>query len=288
LFTNVRQVVYQLSNQRQKHRRGQFSSRDIGTDVVFQIARAVNSAGPAASPGPAQTASGPSAKDAPEVLAAKPTTAPAVPSRIEPGKACSIGRQKSHFAGLSPRDKPFEVVGLGIPRRCLGSGLARRPGVGRRHHVPARKRDLPGVVDRIAAIASWKQVATNATQTIKTGPDDQVIAMDSLVQIELSDVKGRALIPLQHNGTGRCKRSIRSAWILPLSTSSEYSFAVKVGEPFGADQIVESPRNKRMTELETGAQSVEPATGRDANHQDGPALCTARCAYRLDRNLHDS
>jgi len=80
------------------------------------------------------------------------------------------------------------------------------------------------VVDRIAAIRELKQVATNATQTIKTGPDDQVHRNGTSCKSNCHDVKGRALILFNITGDGTVQTLYPVGLDSPIITSSEYSF----------------------------------------------------------------
>ena len=106
------------------------------------------------------------------------------------------------------------------------------------------------MVDRAAAIRELKQISTKAPQVIKIGPDDSLHRSDDLVQIELSDVAGRALVLFNIAGDGTVQLLYPIGSDLATIPSADYRFPLRVREPFGADQIVAITSAERMNELQ--------------------------------------
>ena len=249
LFTTVRQMVYQLSNQRQNIVTVSSPSRAVDTDVVFQLTRGVNVIESSPSSPRPQAETRP-----PVVSPPAPRTTPVTPSptRVErPIKLASLDGNNSHFAGLTPRDAPFEIVAP-VDNPDLVWDPTSRDVIAWGDVIAYKidKAELPSVVDRAAAIRELKQISTKAPQVIKIGPDDSLHRNDSLVQIELSDVAGRALILFNIAGDGTVQLLYPIGSDLASIPSADYRFPVRVREPFGADQIVAITSAERMTELE--------------------------------------
>jgi hypothetical protein len=252
LFSNVRQVVYQLSDQRQNIITVSSHSRNLDTDVVFQLTRGVSVIEPVAltkPPGSSPPSTTSHVQQPPSTM----QLASELPPRIErPVRLAALDNQGSHFAGLEPRQAAFEIV-----NRADSPDLLWDPAS---HDLLAwggdviayglEKSELPSAIDRAAAIRQLKQIATKAIQPIRTRPDDGLHHEKSRVHIEVADVKGRALIVFNIVGDGTVQMLYPVGSDLPIIASPEYRFPVEVGEPFGADQIVAITSEQRMTELE--------------------------------------
>jgi hypothetical protein len=242
LFTNVRQVVYQLSNQRQNIVTVSSPSRNPDSDVVFQyrgiaVVNLDERRTTTARPPPPQA----------DVVAPA-----AVPSTIaRPVKVAALDNNGAHFAGLKPRDASIEVVGpidnpdiIWDPK----SGDVISWGDVVAYHI--EKTDLASVIERTAAVRGLKQMAINAPQMIKIGPNDRLHRNQSVIQVELADVAARAviLVVITGDGTIQVLYPVRSDE--PISRTPTLSFPVRVRQPFGADQMVVITSSQRMKELE--------------------------------------
>jgi hypothetical protein len=244
LFTNVRQMVYQLSNQRQNIVTVSSPSRDLDKDTVFEFTRGVSVIESAsARPAPPPTAT---AAAVPQTRMLPPTAAFERPIRL-----AALDGDSSHFTGLTPRDAKIEIV-----KPVDNPDIIWDPAS---HDVIAwgdviayriEKGDLPSVVDRAAAVRALKQFATNAPQLIKIGPDDTLHRNESLVQIELTEVAGRSLIMFNIAGDGTVQMLYPIGSDLAQLQSKDFRFPLRVREPFGADQIVAVTSTQRMNELE--------------------------------------
>jgi hypothetical protein len=250
LFTTVRQMVYQLSNQRQNIVTVSSPSRSVDTDVVYQLSRGVNviDSPPAGRP---QAEGRPSEVSRPATPRVAPPPAPSTARVDRPIKLASLDGNNSHFAGLTPRDTPFEVVAP-VDNPDLVWDPTSRDVIAWGDVIAYKidKAELPSVVDRAAAIRELKQISTKAPQVIKIGPDDSLHRSDDLVQIELSDVAGRALVLFNIAGDGTVQLLYPIGSDLATIPSADYRFPVRVREPFGADQIVAITSAERMNELE--------------------------------------
>ena len=73
---------------------------------------------------------------------------------------------------------------------------------------------------------------------MKVGPDDSLHRNDTLVHIELNDVKGRSMIMFNIAGDGTVQMLYPLGSDLASMPDQNYRFPVRVREPFGHDQIV--------------------------------------------------
>jgi Caspase domain len=261
LFSNVRQVVYQLSNQRQNIVTMTAPSRDLNVDVAYQMTRGISVIEVADAPSPA----GPPAKMTVTAAPTAPAAAPPPPAgrqapaqaaapatRTErPVRIASLDGKGAHFSGIAPREAAFEIV-QPIDNPDLVWDPVSRDVLAWGDVVAYRvdKSDLPSVIDRAAAVRDLKQIATKAPQVIKVGPDDGLHRNESMVQIELSNVSGRSLVLFNIAGDGTVQMLYPIGSDPTSIQSADFRFPVRVREPFGADQIVAVTSTKRMTELE--------------------------------------
>jgi hypothetical protein len=263
LFTNVRQMVYQLSNQRQNIVTVTSPSRDLDGDTVFELTRGVSVVEPASAS--SQPATSPPATVAAATVATQ--QAPMVPATAfdRPIRLAALDGNSAHFAGLTGRDAQIEIV-----KPVDNPDIIWDPDS---HDVIAwgdviayriDKSDLPSVVDRAAAVRALKQFATKAPQLIKIGPDDTLHRNESVVQIELSEVAGRSLVMFNIAGDGTVQMLYPIGSDLAQLQSKDFHFPLRVREPFGADQIVAVTSNQRMNELE---QVLSQLKGRRAATQ---------------------
>jgi hypothetical protein len=238
LFTNVRQVVYQLSNQRQNIVTMTSPKRDLNTDVVFQLTRAVT-----------MLETVPQAPKASTGSASAPIATPGLKGR--PVKIASLDGKSTQLSDLKMRTAPFEIVApvdnpdlIWDPDShdvlAWGDVIAYR----------IDKNDLTSVIDRAAAVRELKQMATAAPQVVRVVPDDALHHNQSIVDIAVGDVAGRALILFNIAGDGTIQPLYPIGSDPPIVLSDEYRLPVRVREPFGADQMVAITSQQRMTALE--------------------------------------
>lgn len=265
LFSNVRQVVYQLSDQRQNIVTKSSPGRSVDRDVVFQLTRGLTLP-PAAPPPPQPTASSspkpsPDRTAAPTIGATSPATAPATAETVktEPVIAKTLlpvrmaaldGNSKTLTTNIS-RDTRVEIVQpldnpdlLWDPKSrdviSWGDVIA--------FNIDAR--NLGAIVDRTAAVRELKRIATQSPQPLRVAPDDAQHHNDEPVQIELSDVAGRSVIVFDISGDGTIQMLYPIGSDAAPTQSGNLRLPLRVREPFGAEQIIAISTTRRLTDLE--------------------------------------
>jgi hypothetical protein len=245
LFSHVRQVVYQLSDQRQNAVTMNSPSRKIETDVAFQLTRAVTIVDAAPAPKASGTAPAePAAHSA--SLAPKPTAAVTAPVRIasldgQASRLSGVTQLEAPFTIVSPRDNP-DLVWDPKARDVLAGGDVIAYG--------AEQADLPSIIDRAAAIRAFKVKATKSPQTVRIRPTDKLHRRGARIEIEVSDVAGRSMIMFNIAGDGTVQTLYPVGSDPAVLKTSTYRFPVQVREPFGADQIVVITSEQRLSALE--------------------------------------
>ena len=251
LFANVRQVVYQLSDQRQnvvtKTSPGQFPDKD----VIFQLTRGLPSAPP--QPAPSQPAGDhqPRRKCSSKQ---EPLSCRVLPARSAlPIRIAALDGGTNYFAKLTSRDANIEIVRpvddpdiIWDPKSrdviSWGDVIAYKVDQG----------DLASVIDRTAAIRELKKIATKAPQSVRVGPDDGKFHNEQVVKIELSDLAGRALVLFDISGDGTIQMLYPVGSDDALRREATLQLPVRVREPFGAEQVVAITSTERMIGLEEG------------------------------------
>jgi hypothetical protein len=235
LFGNVRQIVYQLSNQRQNVVTTASPGLDPSTNVIF---RSVVVAEPAPKPG-----SG----------AATPPRPAERPIRI-----AALDGKASHFAGLEQRESPFEVV-----PPTEHPDLVWDPGSGDviawSDTITSVKdpRELPIVVDRAAAVRELKRMATREPQSVKIAPNDSLHRKSEIVRIEMGDVAQRSLIMLNIAGDGTVQMLYPKGRDERKISTAVLNYPVRVAEPFGSDQVIVITSGEVMTALEQALDAID-------------------------------
>lgn len=260
LFANVRQVVYQLSDQRHNVVTMASPSLSPDTNVAFGLTRGVvliqganqapaeatKTAAPANGPGPAltTTATAP-ASPTPSV---NPTAASA--KITAPIRLAALDGQTS-FPNLKPRDTAIEAV-----QPTDNPDLIWDPAS---HDVIAwgdviaygvDAPDLSTVVDRTAAIRELKRMATQSPQVMRVSPDDRQHRNDQTVEIDLSDVAARSVVLFNVSGDGTIQMLYPIGSDASPAQSANLKLPLRVREPFGAEQIVAVTSQQRMVDLE--------------------------------------
>jgi hypothetical protein len=238
LFANVRQVVYQLSDQRQNIVTKTSPGRPIDRDVVYQLTRGITSPG--------------DIKILPKLGLQAPSDAqdsPAVPRAQAPIRLAALDGRTGYFANLKPRDVMIEIV-----RPVDNPDLIWDPNS---HDVIAwgdvvaynvDSTDLASVIDRTAAVRELKKISAKAPQLLRLTAGDEQHHNDDMVQVELSDVAQRSIVLVNVSGDGTIQL------LYPLgtdqNTASSFQISLRVREPFGADQVIAITSTDRLSELE--------------------------------------
>ncbi|MGY8631052.1 caspase family protein [Bradyrhizobium sp. 14AA] len=274
LFSNVRQVVYQLSDQRQNIVTISSQAQTPDTDVAFELTRGVVLIqGPAARTGssqagaaaesqapapPAATAKAPTVPTLAATTNAAPTSAAstsATPSPLRlaaPIRLAALDGKTNYFAGVAPKDVTVKTVQPTDNPDLIWDPVS--------HDVIAwgdvvaygvDVASLPTVVDRTAAIRELKRIATRSPQTMRIWPDDRQQRAGQTVEVDLSDVASRAVLLFNVSGDGTIQMLYPVGSDAALARTASLRLPLRVGEPFGAEQIVAVTSQQRMVDLET-------------------------------------
>ena len=116
--------------------------------------------------------------------------------------------------------------------------------------------DLPTVIDRTAAIRTLKGMATQSPQVMRVSPDDRLQHKDQKVDIDLSDVGGRAVVLFNVSGDGTIQMLYPIGSDASPVRSANLRLPLRVSEPFGAEQVVAVTSQQRMVDLEKVLQQL--------------------------------
>lgn len=256
LFSNVRQVVYQLSDQRQNIVTMSSPNQTPETDIAFDLTRGVvlmqggrpvqAPAAPATEPSADLRQPGPpaSAATAPAATAAAPRTAAPIRLAALDGKVSYFPDLKARdvtVLAVQPTDNP-DLIWDPVSHDVIAWGDVIAYGVD--------VADLPTVVERTAAIRELKRMATQSPQVMRVSPDDRQHRNDQTVEIDLSDVAQRAVVLFNVSGDGTIQMLYPIGSDASPATSANLKLPLRVREPFGAEQIVAVTSQQRMVDLE--------------------------------------
>jgi hypothetical protein len=235
LFTYVRQVVYQLSDQRQNPVTLNSPHRSIENEVAFEMTRAVKVVDASSAP----------ARPAPVTLAAAPV------ATIAPVRIASLDGQAARLSGLSPREATFDIVPPSqapdlVWDPATGDVLAGADVIAYR----LDKAELPSAVDRAAAVRALKQLATKAPQSIRVIPGDALHRKDSQVAVEIGNLAGRALVMFNIAGDGTVQMLYPVDADPRIIKDDLYRLPVRVRGPYGSDLVIAITSEQPMPMLE--------------------------------------
>jgi hypothetical protein len=268
-FSNIRQVVYQLSDQRQNVVTMTSPNRSPDTDLAFGLTRGVTLIqGPIErpqSPGPRTpqlTASSlePASNPASGVL--RPNLSPGPASQIAdqvspPVRLAALDGKTSYFPSPKSRDSMFQAVQPTdnpdliwdpVSHDVIAWGDVIAYGV----DLP----DLSTVIDRTAAIRTLKGIATQSPQIMRVWPDDRPHHNDQTVNIDLSEVAGRAVVLFDVSGDGTIQLLYPTGADVSPVRSANLRIPLRVREPFGAEQVVAVTSAERLVDFEKALQQL--------------------------------
>jgi len=209
LFANVRQVVYQLSDQRQSIVTSASPSRTVDTDVVFQLTRSVTATAVSSSP-KAESQLSAFSNATPtqnfKIAGGTPTerTNAGNPVRSDkPIRLAALDGKQGYFSNLAPRETRIEIV-QPIDNPDLLWDPASHDVIAWTDVIAYQvdQNDLATVVERTAAIRELKTISTMAPQPVRIAPDDRQQHNGQTVKIELSDIAARSLVLFNVSGDG--------------------------------------------------------------------------------------
>ncbi|WP_445491714.1 caspase family protein [Rhodopseudomonas sp. RCAM05734] len=249
LFANVRQVVYQLSDQRQNIVTVTSPGQSPDSDVVFDLTRGVvlmqapNSPPPSTNAAPAPSL-GPPAPPAGNGFTQERIAAP-IRLAVLDGSTSALPDVKSRdvtIESVQPTDNP-DLIWDPSSQDVIAWG-----------DVVAFKvdpTDLASVVDRTAAIRDLKKFATRSPQIMRVSPDDRQHRSNQTIDIDISDVNNRAVLLFNVSGDGTIQMLYPIGSDASLNQSANLRLPLRVREPFGAEQVVAITSQQRMAELES-------------------------------------
>ena len=254
LFENVRQVVYQLSDQRQNVVT-QNSPAQSPESPLVNLTRGVSMISgsstalglpPAAPPRPASApaASVPSA-------AARPLPNVTVDAIQAPIRLAALDGNLGYFPNLKSREVAIQTV-LPTDNPDLIWDPASHDTIAWGDVVAysVDVADLSTVVERTAAIRELKRLSIRSPQVMRVAPDDRQHRNDQTVDIDLSGVGDRAVVLFNISGDGATQM------LYPLGSdaspvrTNDLRLPLRVREPFGAEQVVAITSTQRMVDLE--------------------------------------
>lgn len=270
LFSNVRQVVYQLSDQRQNIVTISSQAQTPETEIAFELTRGVVLIqGTTARAASNQVATAAPAQGKPPATPAVTATSPTAPSAAATGPAApsaalppfrlttpirlaaldgkmdyftSVKPQEASVQAVQPTDNP-DLIWDPVSHDVIAWGDVVAYGV--------EVAGLNTVVNRTAAIRELKRMATRSPQLMRIWPDDRQQRSGQTVEVELSDVGSRAVLLFNVSGDGTIQMLYPVGSDAALARSANLRLPLRVGEPFGAEQIVAVTSQQRMVDLET-------------------------------------
>jgi hypothetical protein len=270
-FANIRQVVYQLSDQRQNVVTMTSPNRSPDVDVAFGLTRGVTLIqGPIEGPQP----SAPKSVASKSVASLSPASAspaaggiapipspgpnPQIVGQVSPPiRLAALDGKTSYFPSSKSRDSTFQTVPPTDNPDLIWDPVS--------HDVIAwgdviaygvDPVDLPTVIDRTAAIRTLKGIATQSPQVMRVSPDDRLQHNDQTVNIDLSEVGGRAVVLFNVSGDGTIQMLYPIGSDASPVRSANLRLPLRVREPFGAEQIVAVTSPQRMVDFENALQQL--------------------------------
>jgi uncharacterized caspase-like protein len=256
LFSNVRQVVYQLSDQRQNIVTKTSPGRSSNGEVMFQLTRGLSLTPQSNPPAPQQVALASPAPEKPQERAVAPSSIapspePIVSKSSTPIRLAALDGNSKNLPNINSREAPVEIV-LPLDNPDLIWDPKSRDVISWGDVIAYRvdARDLVTVIDRTAAIRELKRIATKSPQSLRIAPDDAQHHNDEPIQIELTDVAGRSVILFDISGDGTIQMLYPIGSDAAPTQSGSLRLPLRVREPFGAEQIVAISTTQRLVDLE--------------------------------------
>jgi hypothetical protein len=253
LFTYVRQVAYQLSDERQLVMTSGPIARSGGSDVVFDRTRGVILLD-ALRPNEARP------QTLPPSTAASPSTAPPPPAdatQLGIVRVAVLGDRRDLLANLEATQARFEVVGAKDSPDLIWDPASLDVLAGA--DVVARginRADLGSVINRVAAVNGFKRLAARGPQAVRILPDDKVHRRDARMDVSVSAVAQRSLLMFNIAGDGTVQILYPIGSDPRIIADPDYKFQVRAGEPFGADQVVAISSAQRLSDLEQALRKM--------------------------------
>jgi uncharacterized caspase-like protein len=261
LFGYVREVSYQLTDQRQEVVTRAAPMGDPTKETVAVVTRGVsilNPKAPAGTPPPSSpTPTTPSDAPASTQPQTAPVTAgdPALGPRI---RLASLDGQQQRLAALSPIEAGLEIVAPNQQPDVVWDPITKD--VIAAGDVIARNldaADLPAVADRMAAVRGIKKLSTQSPLTARLSPDAKAHKRGQRVKLSIDDVAGKALYLFNIAGDGTVQV------LYPVGSDPQpydrptFQMDFSVREPFGSDQIVAVSAAQKLGDLDQALKRLD-------------------------------
>ena len=266
LFRYVSQVTYQLSDQRQ-HVAAQTTTQNSGTGVLYGRTRGVVLLDPQPRSDPRPQSSSPvPAKPAPATLPTSATLTPSLPrpvvspkngTALDAVRIAVLGNQGELLKDLQPKYAHFQPVAIADNPDLVWDPATLDVLAGGdvvAHQI--KRKDLPNVIDWLAAVNGFKRLAAKAPQTVRVLPGDKVHARGSRIEVQVSGVAQRSLLLFNMTGDGTVQVLYPVGSDPRVLATPDYKFSVIVGEPFGADQVVAITSSQPLNDLEQVLKAI--------------------------------
>lgn len=251
LFDYTRSVVYQLSDERQTIVALQSPARDVDRDVVMEVAaRSVGSA-----PGAPAAAQMPVTSSASVVPSAFVT--PATTERL-PLRVASMTDRKAALAGLRPWLTPFEVVDADDAPDITWDPVGLDAyGGSDKVAVDVTAEDLPGVIDRTAAVRDVKELVVKSPLDVTVLPDAALHRRGSQVEVVVPTVAGSNLLLLDITGVGEVQLLYPMAPNAAPLSQAEFRLPFRVRDPYGADEVLAITSKRSLQALVNAVRELD-------------------------------
>jgi hypothetical protein len=169
-----------------------------------------------------------------------------------PIRIAALDGNGAALAGVNIRETPFEVV-----EPLENPDLVWDPAS---HDVLAggdvvayriEKAELPGVIDRAAAVASIKVLTVKSPQPMKVSPDDRLHRSGTDLEVTIDDTAERALLLFNLAGDGTIQALYPVGSDDPVIHAPALKLPVRVRAPYGADRVIAVTSRSRMNKLES-------------------------------------
>jgi hypothetical protein len=263
VFAYVKDFSYQLSDQRQKVVVAHPDGLDPATDVIVSVDRGVSVQ--SARPEPEnETPDGlvilpvdhPNKAITPGVFPSFPSS-PQLGEIKEPLRIAVRGAKPDRLSDIAaqapfqvvPEDAHPDLVWDPATQEAIAGGDVIAHNVGRA--------DLPGVVDRTAAVRWVKLRAGKGPQPIQVFPNDRLHHKGERIEIAVGGVTGRSLILFNIAGDGTVQFLYPIGSDPALVDEAEYRLKLQVREPLGADQLVAISSSRELPELQQALRQLD-------------------------------
>lgn len=235
LFAYVRKVVYQLSDERQTIVAQESPLRSLDGDAVFEFG-------------------GDKSKLAASKALVSTTTTTVAPMPLTVG---TTAIRFDALPGISPLQTPFKVVGADANPDILWDPVSKEAiAAGDKIALNVERADLPGVIDRTAAVRDIKDLVVRQPQGMRLLPDASLHRSGSRVEVEVSDTARRSLILVDIAGNGTVQFIYPTARSPQMVDRGSLRVPFQVRDPFGADQVVAITSEQRMSDLEDALRTM--------------------------------